>query len=156
LRDTDSGQVEALVRGEPVRCASLNASLTRLDASHVRSDLWVVVIRWASASTPFDVSTDAFQPYESAIDAGLYDRASHSQVVRLFSHHVEEVRPAKLISVAKDVVSGNPDLDRAGTSQVERKNGTLRQRCKRLTQADLRILAKVGQFESASLAFCAL
>jgi len=104
----------------------------------VNTEDFVSKIRWATANTPFDVSTDAFQPYESAIDAGLYDRASHSQVVKLFSHHVEEGRerysPAKFVSVAKDVVSGNPDLDRAGTSHIERKNGTLRQWCKRLTR----------------------
>jgi len=46
----------------------------------------------------------------------------------------ESYRPAKFVSVGKDAISGNPDLDRAGTSHVERKNGTLRQWCKRLTR----------------------
>jgi IS1 family transposase len=104
----------------------------------VNTEDFISKVRWATTSAPFDVSTDAFQPYESAIDAGLYDRASHSQVVKLFSHHVEEGRerysPAKFVSLAKDVVSGNPDLDRASTSHIERKNGTLRQWCKRLTR----------------------
>jgi len=76
--------------------------------------------------------------YEVAIDAGLYDRANHSHVVKLFSHHVETGRerysPGSFVSVQKDAVSGMPDLDRAGTSHVERKNGTLRQWCKRLTR----------------------
>lgn len=36
--------------------------------------------------------------------------------------------------MGKDAISGNPDLDSAGTSHVERKNGTLRQWCKRLTR----------------------
>jgi hypothetical protein len=36
--------------------------------------------------------------------------------------------------VAKDAVTGMPDLDRASTSHVEQKNGTLRQWCKRLTR----------------------
>ena len=84
------------------------------------------------------MSTDAFQPYETAIDAGLYDRANHSQVVKLFSNSMppipESYKPAKFVSVAKDVASGDPDLDRASTSHVERKNGTLRQWCKRLTR----------------------
>jgi hypothetical protein len=47
---------------------------------------------------------------------------------------LESYKPAKFVSVAKDVVSRNPDLDRASTSHVERKNGTLRQWCKRLTR----------------------
>ena len=90
-----------------------------------------------TATAP-DVSTDAFQPFESAIDGGLYDRANHSNVVKLFSHHVEESRerysPASFVAVQEDAVSGTPDLDRASTSHVERKNGTLRQWCKRLTR----------------------
>jgi transposase-like protein/IS1 family transposase len=104
----------------------------------VNTEDFVSKIRWATAPGWFDVSTDAFQPYESAIDAGLYDRANHAQVVKLFSTHLsavsESYSPAKFVSVAKDVISNNPDLDRAGTSHVERKNGTLRQWCKRLTR----------------------
>jgi len=96
------------------------------------------VRRATSAANLFDVSTDAFPAYDRAIDGGLYDRANHAQIVKLFSHHVEEGRerysPAKFVAVAKDVVSGMPDLDRATTSHVERKNGTLRQWCKRMTR----------------------
>jgi hypothetical protein len=59
-------------------------------------------------------------------------------VVKMFSTTTQVVpegyRPAKFLSVGKDAISGNPDLDRAGTSHVERKNGTLRQWCKRLTR----------------------
>lgn len=86
----------------------------------------------------FDVSTDAFAPYERSIERNLFDRANHSQIVKLFSHHVEAGRerysPARFVSVAKDAVTGMPDLDRATTSHVERKNGSLRQWCKRLTR----------------------
>jgi transposase-like protein/IS1 family transposase len=100
---------------------------------------FVEKIRHATtADELFDVSTDAFQPYETAIDGGLFDRANHAQIVKLFSHHVETGRerysPAKFVSVAKDAVTGMPDLDRATTSHVERKNGSLRQWCKRLTR----------------------
>ena len=102
----------------------------------INTEDFISKIRWATAPTWFDVSTDAFQPYESAIDAGLYDRANHAQVVKLFSNRLERVSesysPAKFVAVAKDAVTGNPDLDKAGTSHVERKNGTLRHWCKRL------------------------
>jgi IS1 family transposase/transposase-like protein len=104
----------------------------------VNTEDFISKIRWATAPGYFEISTDAFAPYENAIDAGLYDRASHSNVVKLFSHHVEEGRerynPGQFIAVQKDAISGNPDLDRASTSHVERKNGTLRQWCKRLTR----------------------
>lgn len=86
-------------------------------------------IRWATAPGWFDVSTDGFRPHESPIDAGPYDRANHAQVAKLFSTHLDRIPesygPARFVSVAKDAVSGNRDLDRAGTSHVERKNGTM-------------------------------
>jgi len=102
----------------------------------INTEDFVSKIRQATAPGWFDVSTDAFQPYESAIDAGLYDRANHSQVVKLFSNRLDRVNesysPARFVCVQKDAVSGNPDLDRATTSHVERKNGSLRHWCKRL------------------------
>ena len=84
------------------------------------------------------MSTDAFPPYEGVIDGGLFDRANHSQIVKMFSHMVETGRerysPGRFVAIAKDAVTGVPDLDRAGTSHIERKNGSLRQWCKRLTR----------------------
>jgi IS1 family transposase len=104
----------------------------------VNTEDFISKIRWATAAVPLDVSTDALQPYESAIDAGLYDRASHTEVAKLFSNRLDRVSercsPAKFVCVQKDTVSGMPDLDRASTSHVERKNGTVRQWCKRLTR----------------------
>jgi hypothetical protein len=46
----------------------------------------------------------------------------------------ERYSPGSFVSVEKTAISGNPDLPNAGTSHVERKNGTLRQWCKRLTR----------------------
>ena len=95
------------------------------------TDRFVTKIRHATTDGPlFDISTDGFQPYEGAIGAGLFDRANHSQIVKMFSHHVETGRerysPARFVSVGKDAVTGMPDLDRASTSHIERKNGSLR------------------------------
>ena len=104
----------------------------------ISTEDFISKIHWATAPGRFDVSTDGFEPYERAIDAGLYDRANHSAVVKVFSNHLDRVtesyKPAKFVSVQKDAVSGDPDLDRAGTSHIERKNGTLRGWCKRLTR----------------------
>ncbi|HEY3129586.1 MAG TPA: transposase [Acidobacteriota bacterium] len=96
---------------------------------------FVEKIRTATAPGRFDVSTDAFQPYETMIDMCLYDRANHSQVVKLFARreeYRESYRPPRFECVQKTTVTGWPDLDRASTSHVERNNGTLRQWCKRL------------------------
>jgi IS1 family transposase len=94
-------------------------------------------IRKATAPGRFEVSTDAFAPYESAIQWALHDRANHSSVVKVFDkpqESRERYSPPKFVCVQKESISGNPDLNPASTSHVERKNGTLRQWCKRLTR----------------------
>jgi len=111
--------------------------LGKRDGANTRE--FIAKVRHAtSADHMFDVSTDAFAPYETAIDGGLFERANHAQIVKLFSHMVDPGRerysPGRFVSVAKDAVTGMPDLDRASTSHVERKNGSLRQWCKRLTR----------------------
>ena len=69
---------------------------------------------------------------------GLHDRANHSQVVKVYDKPEEGGRerysPGRFVTLEISAISGNPDLGRATTSHVERKNGTLRQWCKRLTR----------------------
>ncbi|MFL6353400.1 MAG: transposase, partial [Bryobacteraceae bacterium] len=137
-------RVEAGTAGDAYTFIALERTSKLVVAWHlgtrdrINTEDFVSKIRWATAPGRFDVSTDAFLPYENAIDAGLYDRANHAQIVKLFSTHLghlsESYSPAKFVSVAKDTINGMPDLDRASTSHVERKNGTLRQWCKRLTR----------------------
>ncbi len=104
----------------------------------LNTDQFIEKVRSVTAPDQrFDVSTDAFVPYNSAINVRLWDRANHSIVVKVYSKP-EETRerysPGDFVTVEKSVQRGNPDLEKAGTSHIERKNGSLRQWCKRLTR----------------------
>lgn len=94
-------------------------------------------VRGATAIREFDVSTDAWPAYAPEIDLQLADRANHGIVVKVYDKP-EETRerysPGDFVKVEKSVGSGNPDLGRACTSHVERKSGSLRQWCRRLTR----------------------
>jgi len=94
-------------------------------------------VRKATAEGIFDVSTDAWPAYTPEIDLQLSDRANHGIVVKVYDKP-EETRerysPGDFVTVEKSVGSGNPNLSRACTSHVERKNGSLRQWCRRLTR----------------------
>jgi transposase-like protein/IS1 family transposase len=136
---------EPYLKGDQYTFIALESGTKMVMAWHlgkrdgINTERFIEKVRHAtSADELFDVSTDAFAPYEKAIDRGLFDRANHAQIVKIFSRHVEEGRerysPARFVSVAKDTVTGMPDLDRASTSHIERKNGSLRQWCKRLTR----------------------
>lgn len=94
-------------------------------------------VRKATAATRFEVCTDAFIPYAQAIRVILWDRADHSQIVKVYDKPEEgreRYSPGRFVMVEKAAMSGMPDLERASTSHVERQNGTLRQWCKRLTR----------------------
>jgi transposase-like protein/IS1 family transposase len=94
-------------------------------------------VRHATADSKFDVSTDGFKQYAPAISLQLSDRASHSIVVKVFDKpedRREAYCPPKVVRQEKSVGSGRPNLRRACTSHVERKNGSLRQWCRRLTR----------------------
>jgi transposase-like protein/IS1 family transposase len=95
-------------------------------------------VRRATADQRFEIATDAWPSYVPEIDLQLSDRANHSVVVKVYEHSVEEGKerysPGRFVRVEKSVGSGVPDLGRASTSHVERKNGSLRQWCKRLTR----------------------
>jgi IS1 family transposase len=102
------------------------------------TDSFIEKIRMVTAAGQrFDVSTDAFAPYVTAINVRLWDRANHSVVVKVYSKP-EETRerysPGEFVTVEKSAQRGMPDLEKAGTSHVERKNGSLRHWCKRLTR----------------------
>lgn len=95
------------------------------------------VRRATSDEKIFDVSTDAWPAYLPEIDAQLGDRANYSTVVKVYDKPEEgreRYSPGSFVTVEKAVQLGCPDLDRACTSHVERKNGSLRQWCKRLTR----------------------
>jgi IS1 family transposase len=95
------------------------------------------VRRATSADDIFDVSTDAWPAYLPEIDSQLGDRANYSTVVKVYDKPEEgreRYSPGKFVTVEKTEQLGCPDLTRACTSHVERKNGSLRQWCRRLTR----------------------
>jgi hypothetical protein len=79
--------------------------------------------------TRFDISTDAWPAYTPEIDMQLSARANHHIVVKVYDKP-EETREhyslGDFVTVEKSVGGGNPDLERACTSHVERKNASKR------------------------------
>ena len=109
-------------------------------------------IRKATAAARFEVCTDAFIPYTQAIRVILWDRANHSQIVKVYDKPEEgreRYSPGRFMMVEKAAMSGMPDLERASTSHVERQNGTLRQWCKRLTRLTYAISKKWENLKAA-------
>ena len=94
-------------------------------------------MREAVSSKPFQVSSDGWEAYEWALEAGLGDRVSYGRIVKVdFPGRVE-------------AVFGNPDVNQIETTYVERFNGMLRQWSKRFTRRTYAFFKTFGMLRCA-------
>lgn len=95
-------------------------------------------LRFATSGR-FQLSTDGYTPYQSAVPLIFNFNIDFSQVIKRFggSSDTEAGRrysPANIVSVARTTGCGNPDLDRACTSHSERLNLSIRMQNRRMTR----------------------
>ena len=65
----------------------LNFALGR--RSQATTDAFIEGLRAATAPQPFQISTDGFQPYKSAITTTLSDRCDFAQVIKVYTEDPE-------------------------------------------------------------------
>ena len=114
----------------------LNIAMGKRDQS--TTDVFVEGLRHATAHSPFQITTDGFAPYRSAITTTLHDRLTgFAQLIKVYRATQEgEARysPAEVASVEVVPVAGNPDPERICTSIVERQNLSVRMGVRRFTR----------------------
>jgi len=134
--DQNLGDQYAFVAIERNTKLVLNFALGKRDQS--TTDVFIEGLRHATARTPFQITTDGFAPYRSAITTTLHDRltgfAQLIKVYRAASEGEARYSPAEVKSVEVVPVFGNPDPERICTSIVERQNLTIRMQMRRLTR----------------------
>ena len=85
----------------------------------------------------FQITTDGFAPYRSAITTTLGNRVSYAQLIKVYRSSPEgEARysPPEVASTEVVPVLGDPDPERICTSIVERNNLSLRMGIRRFTR----------------------
>jgi IS1 family transposase len=114
----------------------LNIALGKRDQA--TTDVFVEGIRHATARTPFQITTDGFAPYRSAVTTTLHDRltgfAQLIKVYRAASEGEARYSPAEVASVEVVPVIGQPDPERICTSIIERQNLSVRMGLRRFTR----------------------
>lgn len=133
--DNSIGDAYCFVAMETRTKLVLNFALGRRD--QVTTDAFIEGLRAATAPQRFQITTDGFAPYVSAITTTLSDRCDFAQLIKVYGQEPgEEHRyspPAVLEALPKPIM-GNPDPAKICTSHIERQNLTIRMHMRRLTR----------------------
>jgi IS1 family transposase len=101
------------------------------------TDSFIEGVRHATAHGHFQITTDGFGPYRSAIYNTLHDRVDFAQLIKVYrtpQDGEKRYSPAEVSSVEVVPVMGQPDPERICTSIVERSNLSLRMGIRRFTR----------------------
>ena len=114
----------------------LNIAMGKRDQA--TTNAFIEGVRHATARTEYQVTTDGFAPYRTAIPDTLDDRLSgFAQLIKVYrapSDGEARYSPAEVASVEVVPVSGRPDPERICTSIVERQNLSVRMGVRRFTR----------------------
>lgn len=90
-----------------------------------------------ATSGQFQISTDGFSGYPDAIHTCLGTRVDFAQIIKMYGQPADDEHrysPARVTSIIRNLIWGNPDDQRICTSHVERQNLTMRMHIRRLTR----------------------
>jgi transposase-like protein/IS1 family transposase len=122
------------------------------------TDAFIEGVRHATAHGRFQITTDGFAPYRSAITTTLHDRCDFAQLIKVYrSPQDGEKRysPAEVQSVEVVPIMGQPDPKRICTSIIERSNLSLRMQNRRFTRLTNAFSKKwENHWASAALFYC--
>jgi IS1 family transposase len=120
------------------RHSKLVLNITMGKRDQTTCNVFVEGLRHATARTPFQITTDGYAPYRSAITTTLHDRLTgYAMLIKVYKAASEgegRYSPAEVSSTEVVPVFGQPDPERICTSIIERSNLSLRMEQRRFTR----------------------
>ena len=113
----------------------LNVAIGKRDQR--TTNAFIEGVRDAIAPGRFQITSDGFAPYKTAIPDTFGSRVDFAMLIKVYRASPEGERkysPAEVASTEVVPVSGNPDSDRICTSIIERSNLSLRMGTRRFTR----------------------
>lgn len=105
--------------------------------NQLTKDSFIEGLRLATAPKEFQITTDGFAPYVSAMENTLADRVDFAQRIKVYRATREGERrysPAEVVSTETVIGIGNPDPKRVCASHVERQNLSMKMGIRRFTR----------------------
>jgi transposase-like protein/IS1 family transposase len=90
-----------------------------------------------ATSGRFQLTTDGYRPYESAVAYSLGTRVDYAMLIKVYAASrdgEQKYSPPEVVETVSKSLIGNPDPDRICTSIVERSNLSMRTSIRRLTR----------------------